>query len=228
MHVRRLALTDGKIGFVGLGRMGTAMATNLAADGRQVIAYVRRPDRMRELAERGLKPTTDSTDLFNCDVVVTMLPDDDAVLDAAFGRAGFGCEGFAIGLRRGAIHLSMGTIGTATASLLAREHARNRQGYVSAPVFGYPDTAKARQLFIVMAGAPADVERCRALVGTLGRQTFITGTDPGHANLVKLLGNMMTARTLDVLGASIAAARSSRRRVPSIQKTHFVEQRGLQ
>jgi 3-hydroxyisobutyrate dehydrogenase-like beta-hydroxyacid dehydrogenase len=85
-------------------------------------------------------------------------------------------------------------------------------------VFGYPDAAKARQLFIVMAGAPADVERCRALVGTLGRQTFIAGTDPGHANLVKLLGNIMTARMLDVLGASIAAARFSRRRAAGIGK----------
>jgi 3-hydroxyisobutyrate dehydrogenase-like beta-hydroxyacid dehydrogenase len=204
--IRRLALTEGKIGFVGLGRMGTAMATNLAANERQVLAYVRRPDRMRELAERGLKPTADSTDLFDCDVVVTMLPDDDAVLDASFGRSSFGCEGFAVGLRRGAIHLSMGTIGTATASLLAREHARNGQGYVSAPVFGYTDAVKARQLFIVMAGAPADVERRRALVGT----------DPGHANLVKLLGNMMTARMLDVLGASIAAARFSRCRAAGI------------
>jgi 3-hydroxyisobutyrate dehydrogenase-like beta-hydroxyacid dehydrogenase len=226
--IKKLALTDGKIGFVGLGRMGTAMATNLAADGRRVLAYVRRPDRMRELADLGLKPTTDSTDLFDCDVVVTMLPDDDAVLDASFGRASFGCEGFAIGLRRGAIHLSMGTIGTATASLLAREHARNGQGYVSAPVFGYPDAAKARQLFIVMAGAPADVERCRALVGTLGRQTFIAGTDPGYANLVKLLGDMTTARLLDELGASITAARFSRRRAAGVQQTHFVKRRGLQ
>src|ERR1700745_638417 len=175
--IRRLALTDGKIGFVGLGRMGTAMAANLATDGRQVVAYVRRPDRMRELAERGLKPTTDSTDLFGCDVVVTMLPDDDAVLDASFGRAGFGCEGFAIGLRRGAIHLSMGTIGSATASLLAREHARNGQGYVSAPVFGNPDAAKARQLFIIAAGAPADVECCRPILDILGQRTFVVGGD---------------------------------------------------
>jgi 3-hydroxyisobutyrate dehydrogenase-like beta-hydroxyacid dehydrogenase len=225
--IRKLALTDGKIGFIGLGRMGTPMAINLASDGREVVAYIRRPDRMRELAERGLKPTTDSTDLFDCDVVVTMLPDDDAVLDASFGRAGFGCEGFAVGLKHGAIHLSMGTIGTATASLLAREHARNRQGYVSAPVFGHPDAARARQLFIVMAGAPADVERCRALVGTLGRQTFIAGTDPGRANLVTLLGNMMMARTLDALGASIATAGLSRRPAADVNQGHFVEQRGL-
>src|SRR6266481_6614355 len=96
-----------KIGFVGLGHMGAAMAANLAAAGRRVIAYVRRSNRMDELAALGLRPTTDITDLFDCEVVISMLPDDDAVLEAAFGRADVGTEGFAAGLRRGAIHLSM-------------------------------------------------------------------------------------------------------------------------
>jgi 3-hydroxyisobutyrate dehydrogenase-like beta-hydroxyacid dehydrogenase len=195
---------QGKIGFVGLGRMGTAMAANLAAVGRQVTAYIRHPDRMHELATLGLKSTTDITDLFDCDIIITMLPDDDAVLDVAFGRADLG---FAIGLKRGAIHLSMSTISTNTASHLAREHARHGQGYVAAPVFGNPDAAKARQLFIVMAGALADVERCRPLVDNLGQQTFVVGSDPGHANLIKLLGNMMMATTLEMLGESVALFR---------------------
>ena len=55
----------GEIGFVGLGRMGAAMAANLAAKGRQVIAYVRRPDRVGELEALGLRPTTDIGDLFS-------------------------------------------------------------------------------------------------------------------------------------------------------------------
>jgi 3-hydroxyisobutyrate dehydrogenase-like beta-hydroxyacid dehydrogenase len=162
---------------------------------------------MNELAELGLKPTTDITDLFDCEIVVSMLPDDDAVLDAAFGRAGSGIEGFAVGLRRGAIHLSMSTIGTGAASHLAKEHARYGQGYVSAPVFGNPDAAKARQLFIVVAGVPADVERCRPFFGNLGQQTFIVGADPMQANLVKLLGNMMMATTLEMLGETAALLR---------------------
>src|SRR5437764_2971089 len=194
------------IGFVGLGRMGTAMAANLAAVGRQVIAYVRQPDRMPELIALGLMPTIDITDLFDCDVVVSMLPNDDAVLDASFGGTVLGSLGFAVGLRRGAIHLSMSTIGTTTASHLAREHARHGQGYVAAPVFGNPDAAKARQLFIVAAGAAAEVERCQPLFDSLGQKTFVIGPDPGHANLIKLLGNMMTATTLEMLGEVVAVA----------------------
>ncbi len=195
---------QGKTGFVGLGCMGMAMAANLSASGRQVVAYVRHQDRMNKLAELGHEPTTDITDLFDCEIVVSMLPDDDAVLDAAFGRAGSGIEGFAVGLRRGAIHLSMSTIGTGAASHLVKEHARHGQGYVAAPVFGNPDVAKARQLFIVVAGVPADVERCRPLIGNLGQQSFIVGVDPAQANLLKLLGNMMMATTLEMFGETVA------------------------
>ena len=197
----------GKIGFVGLGRMGTPMATNLVAAGRQMVVHVRHPDRMDKLTALGLTPTTDITDLCDCAIVISMLPDDDAVLDAAFGRAGAGIEGFAVGLRPGAIHLSMSTIGTATATHLAREHARCGQGYVAAPVFGNPDAAKARQLFVVAAGAPADMARCRPLLGELGQQTFVVGTDPAQANLIKLLGNMMMATTLEMLGETFALLR---------------------
>jgi 3-hydroxyisobutyrate dehydrogenase-like beta-hydroxyacid dehydrogenase len=197
----------GEIGFVGLGRMGAAMAANLAAKGRPVIAYVRHQDQIGQLKALSLTPTTDITDLFDCDVVITMLPDDDAVREIVFGRRDIGLEGLAEGLNPGAIHLSMSTISSATAFLLAGEHARNGQGYVAAPVFGNPDAAKARQLFIVAAGAAADVERCQPIFDAIGQRTFVIGTEPGDANLFKLLGNMMSATALEMLGEVVAVLR---------------------
>jgi 3-hydroxyisobutyrate dehydrogenase-like beta-hydroxyacid dehydrogenase len=199
---------NGEIGFVGLGHMGTAMAANLAAAGRQVIAYVRRSDQMDKLAALGIQPTTEFTKLFDCEVVISMLPDDTAVRDVVLGREDLGVEGLALGLKRGAIHLSMSTISTSTASCLAREHAGRGQGYVAAPVFGNPEAAKARQLFVVAAGVQTDVERCRPLFDSLGQKTFVVGADPGQANLIKLLGNMMTATTIEMLGEVVAVARS--------------------
>ena len=196
----------GEIGFVGLGHMGTAMAANLAAAGRRVVAYVRHPEQMGKLVALGLRPTTDITNLFDCEIVISMLPDDDAVRDIVFGRASVGSDGLALGLLPGAIHLSMSTISTSTASELAAEHLRHEQGYVAAPVFGNPDAARARQLFVVAAGAPADVQRCQPLFDSFGQETFVVGADPAHANLVKLLGNMMTATTLEVLGEVVAVA----------------------
>src|SRR5271167_4777191 len=196
---------QGTIGFVGLGHMGTAMAANLASSGRRVAAYVRRPDQMGSLIGLGLSPTLEFASLFECEIVISMLPDDAAVLDAVLGREE--AKGLASGLKDGAIHLSMSTISTATASRLAAEHARYGQSYVAAPVFGNPDAAKARQLFIVAAGAAADIERCRPLFDSMGQRTFMVSTNPEHANLVKLLGNMMTATTLEMLGEVVAVVR---------------------
>ncbi len=198
---------QGEIGFVGLGQMGTAMAANLASAGRRVIAYVRRPAQQGKLTALGLMPTTNIADLFDCEIVISMLPDDTAVREIVFGREAVGLDGLALGLRPGAIHLSMSTISTAAASELASEHALNGQGYVAAPVFGNPDAAKALQLYIVAAGAPADVERCRPLFDNLGQQTFVVGSDPAEANLIKLLGNMMTATALEMLGEIVAVFR---------------------
>ena len=197
----------GNIGFVGLGRMGTAMAANLAASGAYVTAYVRRPDQMQKLEALNLKPTTDFTKLFECSVVISMVSDDDAAREIVFGRSDIGLVGLAKGLTPDAIHLSMSTISTATASQLASEHARHGQGYVAAPVFGNPTAAKARQLFIIASGASTDVEICRQLLAEIGQQTFVIGTNPADANLFKLLGNMMTATALETLGEVVAVIR---------------------
>jgi 3-hydroxyisobutyrate dehydrogenase-like beta-hydroxyacid dehydrogenase len=183
------------------------MAANLAAAGRRIIAYVRRPDQIGRLEALGLRPTTDIGDLLDCELVISMLPDDDAVREVVFGRSDDDLDGLAAGLMPGAIHLSMSTISTAAASLLASEHARHGQGYIAAPVFGNPDAAKARQLFIVAAGVPADVERCRPILDILGQRTFVIGEAPADANLVKLLGNMMSATALEMLGEVAAVVR---------------------
>ena len=198
---------QGHIGFVGLGHMGTAMAANLAAAGRQVIACVRRAEQMGKVAALGLKPTTDIAEVYDCEFVISMLPDDAAVREVVFGRPDLGADGLAKRLIPGAIHLSMSTISTAAASELASEHVRYGQGYVAAPVFGNPDAAKARQLFVIAAGAPADVERCRPIFDALGQQTFLVGSAPATANLVKLAGNAMSAATLEILGEVLALAR---------------------
>jgi 3-hydroxyisobutyrate dehydrogenase-like beta-hydroxyacid dehydrogenase len=195
----------GKIGFIGLGHMGTAMATNLAAAGIFVKAYVRRPEQIEELRALGVAPTTNIRELFDCEIVVSMLSDDTAVREVVFGHAN-GTDGLADGLSTGAIHLSMSTISTSAAAEFASEHKRRGQGYVAAPVFGNPDAARARQLFVVAAGATIDCERCRSITDNLG-QTFVVGTEPAQANLIKLLGNMMSATSLEVLGEVITVLR---------------------
>jgi 3-hydroxyisobutyrate dehydrogenase-like beta-hydroxyacid dehydrogenase len=187
----------GKIGFVGLGLMGSVMAANLAAAGHAINAYVRRPEQVNKLRAVGLLPTLKMPDLFDCDILISMLPDDDAVRDVLFGDENAG-GGLANHMAPGSIHLSMSTISTVAATKFASDHERREQGYVAAPVFGNPDAAKARQLSIMVAGRSLDCERCRALIEVLGRM-FVVGTDPARANRIKLLGNMMTATSLEAL-----------------------------
>ncbi len=101
----------------------------------------------------------------------------------------------------------MSTISTAMASRLAAEHARHGQGYVAAPVFGNPQAAEERQLFIIAAGAGGDLARCQPLFDSLGQKTLAVGAEPWHANLVKLLGNMMSATALEVISETVAVFR---------------------
>ena len=136
-----------------------------------------------------------------------MLPNDDSLREVVFGRNPSGLDGLALGMAPGAVHISMSTISTSGASELAAEHARNCQGYVAAPVFGNPDAARARELYIIAAGASVDLERCLPLFNILGQQVFSVGSEPAAANLIKIAGNMMTATTLEVLGEVVALLR---------------------
>src|SRR5205085_8732285 len=81
------------------------------------------------------------------------------------------------------------------------------QCLVTAPEWGNRDASKARQFFIAAAGVPADIERCQPILDILGQRTFVIGADPQDANLVKLLGNMMSATALEMLGEVVSVVR---------------------
>ena len=196
----------GSIGFIGLGHMGSAMAANLVASGRPVMGYLHSPEHKSELELLGIETTDALADLFGCDTVITMLPDDAAVQEVVFGGASSG-GGLASGLKPDALHISMSTISPALSSRLAAEHKRRGQNYLAAPVFGNPDAAKARELYVIAAGEPDQIERCRPIFGLVGQRTFVAGNNPASANLVKLAGNSMIATSLEVLGEVLALLR---------------------
>jgi 3-hydroxyisobutyrate dehydrogenase-like beta-hydroxyacid dehydrogenase len=183
------------------------MAANLVAAGFRVVGYVRDPEQSERLAAAGIEPVTALGALDGCSPVISTVPDDAALTTIVVGPRQ--SDGLLKHLAPDAIHLSMSTISPQCASDLAGLHARHDRGYVAAPVFGNPDAAKARELFVIAAGLRRHVESCQPVFDAIGQKTFVIGTDPAAANLVKLAGNVMSAATLEILGEVVAFARKT-------------------
>jgi 3-hydroxyisobutyrate dehydrogenase-like beta-hydroxyacid dehydrogenase len=192
-----------KIAFIGLGSMGFPMATNLIKAGHELIVYNRTRERAESLAEQGAWVAGSPREAAaGVEVLITMLAD-----DAAVELVTFGDQGALLGLARGAIHLSMSTIGHALSRRLAAEHGARGQTYVAAPVFGRPDAAQAAKLWIVPAGPAEAIERCRPLFEAMGQGVEVVGEDPPVANVVKLAGNFLLASAIEALGEALALVR---------------------
>jgi 3-hydroxyisobutyrate dehydrogenase-like beta-hydroxyacid dehydrogenase len=189
-----------RVGVVGLGHMGHAFAVNLIEDGYQVSVYDRDPKRAATLI--GATATAQLRDLAVCDIVLTSLPDDDALAAVALGT-----EGLAAILPPNAGHISTSTVSPALSRRVAEEHARHRQDYIAAPMLGNPDFARARKLFVLGAGPPSAMKRVRPLLEPLGQRLFVIGDDAALANLVKLAANVLTATTLECMGEVLALLR---------------------
>ena len=194
-----------RIGFIGLGKMGSAMARNLLRAGHQVAVYNRSRQKAEALAGEGARAADSPADACReSQAVMTMLADDQAVEQVVFGE-----NGVASALSSGAVHISSSTIGTALARRLAAEHAERGQGYLSAPVFGRPEAAESGKLMVVAAGPSELVELCRPLFDAIGRQISVAGSEPWQANAVKLCGNFMLASVIEAFGEAFATLRKA-------------------
>jgi 3-hydroxyisobutyrate dehydrogenase-like beta-hydroxyacid dehydrogenase len=191
-----------RVGVVGLGHMGHAFAVNLVEDGHQVLVYDRDPKRAAEVT--GARAAAHLADFALCDVVLTSLPDDEALAAVALGP-----EGLASILPPNAVHISTSTVSPTISRRVAEEHARQRQDYVAAPVLGNPDFARERKLFVLAGGPRSALKQVRPLLERLGQHLFVIGEDAALANLVKLAANVLTATTLECMGEVLALLRKS-------------------
>src|ERR1700730_3600960 len=194
-----------KVGFVGLGKMGTGMVGSLLRAGHQVSVYNRTRNKVEALAKEGAQVAASLAEVCRAsEAVFTMLSDDSAVENLVFSEGGL-----AASLAGDAVHISSSTISTAMARRLTAEHLRRQQGFVSAPVFGRPDVAETGKLLVVAGGPSGLVERLRPLFEAVGRQTFLAGGEPWQANAVKLCGNFMIAGMLEAFGEAMANLRKA-------------------
>ena len=193
---------DRTIGFIGLGQMGRPMAANLLKAGYQLRAYNRSAGRIQDLGTAGVLPASKPAEaVASGGVVVTMVANDQALEEVVCGIGGFGEA-----LGEGGVHLSMSTVAPATARRLAAYHADRGSAYVAAPVFGRPDAAAARKLWICAAGAPAAKSRVQSLLDVLGQRVYDFGDNPTAANVVKLAGNFLIVTALETMAEAFTLA----------------------
>jgi 3-hydroxyisobutyrate dehydrogenase-like beta-hydroxyacid dehydrogenase len=188
-----------KVGLIGLGNMGSGMASSLLKGGHEVAVYNRTPSKAQALVGHGARYAAQVADACRGEAVITMLADDHAVESLVFGDAGV-----IKNLARGAIHISSSTISVALSEKMAAEHAASGQRFVSAPVFGRPEAAAAAKLFITAAGAPDAVDACMPLFESIGQRIFRFGDNAPDANLIKLSGNFLISSVIEALGEALA------------------------
>jgi 3-hydroxyisobutyrate dehydrogenase-like beta-hydroxyacid dehydrogenase len=188
-----------KVGFIGLGHMGTGMATTLVEAGHDVTVYNRTPGKEQKLIDIGAHAARQIADACRGDAVITMLANDEAVEAVVFDE-----QGLLRNLGKDTIHISMSSISVALSERLTAAHAAAGRCFIAAPVFGRPDAAAAGKLFIVAAGAPVFFEACKPLLDAMGQKVFHASDEPKAANLIKLSGNFLTASVIEALGEAMA------------------------
>lgn len=192
-----------KIGFLGLGRMGSGMALRLLGAGHKLAVFDLSAAQMARLAEAGAELTTGIPQLAaTCDVVISMLPDDEVLRKIALGP-----EGLATHLRKGAIHMVSGTHGVGVMAEVAAGHAAAGQVLVACHVLGRPDLAATGKLGLVPGGPKAAIETLRPLFAAIGERVIEAGENPLSATAIKIANNFVLGCAIEAMGEGMALVR---------------------
>ncbi len=188
---------SGKIGFVGVGAMGTPMAANLAHAGYKLVIYDIDPKRTAAFAslhEVEVAPSLAELGT-RCDIVITMLPDDKAVRKALCGEKDNVQNCAAANLRVGSTVIDMSSSSPVSTRELGRLFEARGVKFIDAPVSGGVKRAVTAELAIMVGGDAAVLEACRPILEKLGNQIFHAGPlGAGHA--IKALNNYVSAAGL--------------------------------
>jgi 3-hydroxyisobutyrate dehydrogenase-like beta-hydroxyacid dehydrogenase len=192
-----------KVGFIGLGRMGSAMTRRLIEAGHDIGVYNRTPDKLKDLIELGAKPVTSMAAAATYgEAVFTMLADDAAVTDVV-SRAG----GLLASLPKGGIHICAGTHSVACIQALKKLHADAGQILIATPMLGRPEVVNSGQAGMVLGGDKQSVDRCRPLFAAIARRTFEAGSDPVAAAALKIANNFVLGCAIEAMGEGFSLIR---------------------
>lgn len=193
------------IGFIGLGNMGLEMAKNLVGAGYRLQVYNRTASKINELEQAAVTPCkTPAEAAANVPAVITMLSEDEIVKEVVTGDGGI-----LETMPKNAVHISMSTISPDTSEALAKIHADAGSHYIASPVFGRPEAAAAKKLWICLSGDKAAKEIARPVVECLGQGVIDFGETAGGANVVKIAGNFMILASLEMMAEAFTLAEKS-------------------
>ncbi|SFN47673.1 3-hydroxyisobutyrate dehydrogenase [Cohaesibacter marisflavi] len=232
-----------KIGFIGLGTMGTPMALKLLEAGTPLMVWNRTLARSRPLSDAGASVAHDVQEMFaQCQTVLLMLADE-AAIDAVLSR---NTAHFA-SLVAGKTVVSLGTVPADYSALLSRDVCDAGGRYVEAPVSGSRKPAEQGQLVGLLAGMSQDLKTARALLTPCCKDIFECGEVPRALNmkiavnsyLITLVTGLVEAWNLaeqnkldmalftDILNAGPMASEVSKVKLAKLLTGDFSRQAGI-
>ena len=193
------------LGFIGLGNMGEPIAANLIQAGYALRVYNRTSSKATQLVAKGAVSVKTSAEVAAPGgIVFTMLADDQAVENVCLPA-----DSFVERLGPGGIHASLSTISPAAALRLAEHHKKHHVEYIASPVFGRPEAAAAKRLWVCVSGAAEAKQRVQPLLAAIGQGIFDFGEGANSANIVKVCGNFLIASAIEALSEALTLARKN-------------------
>ena len=192
-----------KVCFIGLGRMGNGMAKRLMAKGHELSVYDQIPElviAMKQAGARGANSVAEA--VRDSDVIITMLPSDEALDDLVFADGGL-----LRSMSKGMVHMPMGTHGVRQIQKVLKAHAGAGQDVVVTTVLGRPDLAASGQLTIIPGGRAEIVRKLKPVFNDLGKQVLKAGEDPLTATVIKIAHNFVLGSAIEVIGEGMSLVR---------------------
>jgi 3-hydroxyisobutyrate dehydrogenase-like beta-hydroxyacid dehydrogenase len=194
-------LSEPEVAFAGIGRMGLAMARNVAAAGFPLVVWNRTAERCSPLGDAGARVVTDPAELASAEVVVTMLSDGPAA------RSVLVESGLLDALRPGSVVLEMSTIGPTAAVELAADAARRDVQLLDAPVSGSVSVAEHAGLYAMVGGDREAYVRATPVLDAMTKGHVLLGPS-GAGAAMKLAVNAMIAVTNEAVAETLVLAES--------------------
>jgi 2-hydroxy-3-oxopropionate reductase len=190
-----------KIGFIGLGIMGTPMVRNLLKAGHQLVVYDIVRERIEELAGIGAQAGTSPKDVAaRAGLVITMLPNSPEVKEAILGR-----NGVIEGSQPGSIVVDMSSISPLAAREVSEALAPKHVEMLDAPVSGGEPKAIAGTLAIMVGGPSEAFEKVKPILLQMGSSAVLCG-DIGSGSVTKIANQMIVALNIAAMSEAFVLA----------------------